>query len=56
MIENFNKIKEYVLALGGFEESIKLDLQIQRLVYEALLQASCNKRRDRLKENLQARK
>ena len=36
MIENFNKIKENVLALGGFEESIKLDLQIQMMINEAL--------------------
>lgn len=36
MIENFNKIKEYVLTLGGFEDSIKLDLQIQMIINEAL--------------------
>lgn len=36
MIENFNKIKEYVLALGGFEDSIKLDLQIEMMINEAL--------------------
>lgn len=36
MIENFNKIKEYVLTLGGFEVSIKLDLQIEMIINEAL--------------------
>lgn len=36
MIENFKKIKEYVLALGDFEDSIKLDLQIQMIIDEAL--------------------
>ncbi len=36
MIENFEKIKEYVLTLGGFEDSPKLDLQINMLVDEAL--------------------
>lgn len=36
MIENFDKIKQYVLTLGEFEESIKLDLQIQMIIDEAL--------------------
>lgn len=36
MIENFEKIKEYVLALGDFEDSSKLDLQIQMIIDEAL--------------------
>lgn len=36
MIENFEKIKQYVLTLGGFEDSMKLDLQIQMLINEAL--------------------
>lgn len=36
MIENFQKIKEYVLALGGFENSMKLNLQIQTIIDEVL--------------------
>lgn len=36
MIENFEKIKQYVLTLGEFEDSIKLDLQIQMMINEAL--------------------
>lgn len=36
MIDNFEKIKQYVLTLGGFEESPKLDLQIEMLINEAL--------------------
>lgn len=36
MIDNFEKIKQYVLTLGEFEESIKLDLQIQMKINEAL--------------------
>lgn len=36
MIDNFEKIKQYVLTLGGFEESSKLDLQIEMLINEAL--------------------
>ncbi len=36
MIENFNKIKQYVLTLGGFEDSPKLDLQIEMMINEAL--------------------
>lgn len=33
---NFEAIKQYVLTLGGFEESDKLDLQIKMLINEAL--------------------
>lgn len=36
MIENFEKIKGYVLILGGFEQSEKLDLQIQMIIDECL--------------------
>lgn len=36
MIENFNKIKGYVLTLGGFEDTMKLDLQIEMIINEAL--------------------
>jgi len=36
MIENFDRIKQYVLTLGGFEGSPKLDLQIEMLINEAL--------------------
>lgn len=36
MIENFDKIKSYVLTLGEFESSPKLDLHIQALVNECL--------------------
>lgn len=36
MIDNFEKIKQYVLALGGFEDSIKLDLQIRMIIDEVL--------------------
>lgn len=36
MIENLDKIKQYVLTLGGFEQSEKLDLQIEMLVNECL--------------------
>ena len=36
MIDNFDIIKGYVLKLGDFEESEKLDLQIQMLIDECL--------------------
>lgn len=36
MVENFNKIKEYVIILGGFEDTPKLDVQIQMIINEAL--------------------
>lgn len=36
MIENFDVIKENVLILGDFEESPKLDLQIQMIIDECL--------------------
>lgn len=36
MIDNFEKIKEYVLTLGEFEDTIKLDLQIQMIIDEVL--------------------
>lgn len=36
MIENFDRIKQYVLTLGEFEDSPKLDLQIEMLINEAL--------------------
>lgn len=36
MIENFDKIKQYVLTLGEFKDSPKLDLQIEMLINEAL--------------------
>lgn len=36
MIENFDIIKNYVITLGGFEESEKLNLQIEMLINECL--------------------
>ena len=36
MIDNFNTIKAYVLTLGGFTDSAKLDLQIQMIIDEVL--------------------
>lgn len=36
MIDNFDIIKGYVLKLSDFEESEKLDLQIQMLIDECL--------------------
>ena len=36
MIDNFDTIKQYVLTLGGFEESEQLDLQIEMIINEAL--------------------
>ena len=36
MIENFDKIKDYVLILGDLEDSPKLDLQIKALIDECL--------------------
>lgn len=36
MIENFDKIKQYVLTLGEFEDSAKLDLQVQMVINEVL--------------------
>ena len=35
-IDNFNTIKAYVLTLGDFEDSAKLDLQIQMIIDEVL--------------------
>lgn len=35
-IENYNTIKAYVLALGDFTDSTKLDLQIQMIIDEVL--------------------
>ena len=35
-IDNFETIKQYVLTLGDFEESEKLDLQIEMITNEAL--------------------
>ena len=35
-IDNFETIKQYVLTLGDFEESPKLDLQIQMIINEVL--------------------
>lgn len=35
-IDNFETIKAYVLTLGDFEESDKLDLQIQMIINEVL--------------------
>lgn len=35
-IKNFDTIKQYVLTLGDYEESPKLDLQIEMLINEAL--------------------
>ena len=36
MIDNFNTIKQYVLALGGFTESTELDLKIEMIINECL--------------------
>ena len=36
MIENYDIVKQNVLILGGFEDSPKLDLQIQMLIDECL--------------------
>lgn len=36
MIDNFEKIKQYVLTLGGYEDSSKLDLQIEMIINEVL--------------------
>lgn len=36
MIDNFETIKAYVLALGDFTDSTKLDLQIQMIIDEVL--------------------
>lgn len=36
MIDNFETIKAYVLTLGDFEESAKLDLQIEMIINEVL--------------------
>ena len=36
MIENFDIVKQNVLILGGFEDSPKLDLQIQMIIDECL--------------------
>ena len=33
---NFNEIKQYVLTLGGFEESTQLDLKIEMIINECL--------------------
>ena len=35
-IDNFETIKQYVLTLGDFEDSPKLDLQIEMIINEAL--------------------
>lgn len=35
-IDNFETIKAYVLTLGDFEESAKLDLQIEMIINEVL--------------------
>lgn len=35
-IDNFETIKAYVLTLGGFEDSAKLDLQIEMIIDEVL--------------------
>lgn len=35
-IDNYSTIKGYVLTLGGFEDSAKLDLQIQMIIDEVL--------------------
>lgn len=35
-IENFETIKAYVLTLGDFEDTEKLDLQIEMIINEAL--------------------
>ncbi len=36
MLENYEKIKDYILTLGEFENTPKLDLQIQALINECL--------------------
>lgn len=36
MLENYEKIKDYILTLGEFELTPKLDLQIQALINECL--------------------
>jgi hypothetical protein len=36
MIENYDIVKQNVLILGGFEDSPKLDLQIQMIIDECL--------------------
>ena len=36
MIKNFDTVKEYVCALGGFEQSDKLNLQIRAIIDECL--------------------
>lgn len=36
MIDNFSKIKQYVLTLGDYEDSAKLDLQIEMIIDEVL--------------------
>ena len=36
MLENYEKIKEYILTLGEFELTPKLELQIQALINECL--------------------
>ena len=36
MIDNFETIKAYVLTLGDFEDSPKLDLQIEMIIDEVL--------------------
>ena len=35
-VNNFETIKSYVIALGDFEDSTKLDLQIEMIINEAL--------------------
>lgn len=35
-IDNFETIKQYVLTLGDFEDSTKLDLQIEMIIDEVL--------------------
>ena len=35
-VNNFETIKSYVIALGGFEDSQKLDLQIEMIIDEVL--------------------
>lgn len=35
-VENFQKIKEYVLILGGFDNTQKLDVQIEMIINEIL--------------------
>lgn len=36
MLDNFEKIKDYVLTLGDFEDTPKLELQIKMLINECL--------------------